>query len=272
MGVLKFSKLVGAGNDFIFINAEDWPKHLDPKKVAPQICDRYFGVGADGLAIITCLNQGELSWDFYNNDGSNAEMCGNAARCVFSYAAKVWGWKQASLKTSAGMVHGQFISDEQCQVSWSIPLSAGQFRDVTLSSSTRANNKDDSEVSGFFVDTGVPHFVIDQDKYSLSQDQLLQLQRHPDFGPRGTNVTLTSKANGERCTQTKSFERGVGDFTLACGTGVIATALFWGANTSNQEFLVQAPGGLMTVRFQRDDDVVELTGPAQFVFSGQLEL
>lgn len=258
---MKFTKMVGAGNDFVFLSQSDIPGGgLSPDTLV-KMCRRRFGVGADGLVIIDAPEAQSMSWSFFNQDGSRAEMCGNAVRCVFRYAEKKWGWSQGRVKTDLGWVEGRVIDAENTQVSWSlVNLTAPQKLEIAMSEGTT--------IQGQFVNSGVPHFVIDENQYLLSPDQCLEIQRHPQFAPEQTNVTMY-KASSSGPIKTRSFERGVADFTLACGTGVIATALALGAQDSGEQLELLAPGGKMSVCIQ--ENVAQLTGPAHWVFAGDFD-
>ena len=218
--------------------------------------------GADGLAFVKHLKTSEgktfLQWDFYNNDGSHAEMCGNAARCVVVYCADYYKSKICSLKTVIGDVAGE-LSKNGSAVTWKLKNTQPDLKTISL--------KTGKKIDGYFIDTGVPHFVVpDEPSGSFSSEICLSIQEHEFFSPRQTNVTLLSRQNsGPHLT--RSFERGVKNFTLACGTGVIASALTLKVLNGGNQHSLQAPGGLLNVQIQSENKV-ELEGPAKISFKG----
>lgn len=252
---LPFYKLVGTGNDFVFLNRHDIPDSTSLSDLAQELCNRHNGIGADGLVVIKSLQQkGEFAWDFFNSDGSEAEMCGNAARCTLLYCHQVLKAESVRFKSLIGWIDGVVEKDRVC-VSW-------QLADPSLKK-LELTDVNGQPVQGFFVDTGVPHFVIvDQD---LDDNQCLLVQQHDQFQPRQTNVTLL-KNSSQQYKETKTFERGVRGFTLACGTGVIASALALQSMQNADTYYLKAPGGPLEVRFEGTQ--VFLSGPAEIVFNG----
>ncbi len=260
MTSLPFQKLVGAGNDFVFIAREDLDSKIPLSNLALKVCDRRLGIGADGLVALQKGANFDLDWEFFNSDGSPAEMCGNAARCVVRYAKENFNWNEFKFNTAIGPVQGKNLSDLETQVSWELQELAGCEKTLAI--------KNFTTLRGQLINSGVPHFVVNEDQFPLNSLDCLEVQEHQDFAPRGVNVTLYRPATMDSPVYTRSFERGVRDFTLACGTGVIATALALGAATLEQVMSLQAPGGLMRVQCQGHR--VFLTGPAISVFKGQI--
>lgn len=252
-----FYKYVGAGNDFVITNANQFPDTLAPSTIAKDICDRNFGVGADGFIILhrKSHSTAEFHWDFYNSDGSSAEMCGNAARCIALFCKDHFSLDNCSLKTQMGTVHCS-IENNQVFASWTLPDTEIHYKNITLA--------DSLTLQGHFVDTGVPHFVISQSHEDFTTQQCLSIQQHPEFQPRQTNVTFLYTQHHSN--KTITFERGVQNFTLACGTGVIASALILKEQSQQTEFELTTPGG--TLQVVVNDDKVKLSGPTQSVFQG----
>ncbi len=263
---LKFAKYSGAGNTFFIANQVG--SHRKLKQLVRDICDPFQGVGADGLLI---LRRGQekrtYHWDFYNSDGSPAEMCGNAARCVGWFLAKKKKQKLPYyLHTGAGVVEIHVHSGDSIDV---------QMPKVSLTNPSLCVNGvgNKKSVQGVFVNTGVPHFVVhltksdDFNLAALNQNEALKnlaraIQAHPTFQPAGTNVTFYVKASKNRILSA-SFERGVGAFTHACGTGAVAAAY---AHLDGQpgKIKVQVPGGLLSVIFAKKERP-HLLGPAKHV-------
>ncbi|MCJ8277915.1 MAG: diaminopimelate epimerase, partial [Bdellovibrionales bacterium] len=197
---LSFHKLVGAGNDFIFVQEKDLAQVEDYSDLAVQLCDRHFGIGADGFVIIknteTLDSHTSFEWDFYNNDGSFAEMCGNAARCAVTYNKLINGTETCSFKTAIGMINGQ-VTDKGSVVTWEIESSTPEKKTVELDYG--------KSFDGWFIDTGVPHFVVlDEPTGTVNGRDCSNLQTHPAFGERNTNVTVLT-INGDGPHPTKSF-------------------------------------------------------------------
>jgi diaminopimelate epimerase len=268
--VLGFTKMNGAGNDFVLLDNRAGTIKLTRDHIV-RLCDRHRGVGADGVILLTLpkLGKADWAWDFYNSDGSIGEMCGNGARCFARYVQKLTGNKSDfSFETGAGVIRAQFHGDrvtvnltqpENLQLDELIPLSAGK---LTVHS----------------VNTGVPHavlFVPDADK-AMIQQLGPELRHHSRFAPKGTNVNFVQVLGSSRI-RVRTFERGVEGETLACGTGVSASALISSrVHKFGSPVRVQVQGGdELDVSFvERDGSFtdVRLTGPADFVFEGQINL
>ena len=291
---LDFHKLVATGNDFIFFEQNQvFPKENKSLWIQ-NLCDRKEGIGADGLVIIKPKSRKNrcFSWEFYNNDGSVAEMCGNAARCAAVYLKEIHQVENFELETSMGAITGKYTGPQDCEVC--LPLKQEEPIEKTLflkQTQTLAPWK----VKGHFIKVGVPHFVIPDDDHRLDASHCLSIQNAPDFLPHKINVTLLGK-NPDGSHRMKSFERGVRDFTLACGTGAIASALVLRKllfqaqplqkdsteNTDSQtdkdssypprqsDFSLQTPGGLLKVTLKEEKAI--LKGSARICFSGTIRL
>ena len=267
---LSVMKLVGTGNDFLFIDAR---KKLPGKfadvargEIVRKLCDRHFGLGADGLVFVEQAGTG-YRWDFYNTDGSHAEMCGNATRCLGRWAQLQLGLSQIRFETQAG--HAT-VSIDGADVSSFLDFVSATPKAMRLSVGAR-------NVDVFWIDTGVPHFVVTVDSIPdarLQLDFIRALRFHPDGGSRGANVTLL-KVMGPSSFETVTFERGVEDFTLSCGTGVIAAAAVGLKLSQSRAQILKAdvttPGGNLKVKFGDNFQGVTLTGPAEKVFETKLE-
>ena len=256
---LSFEKLVGAGNDFVFLNPIPQLESINLQELTIKLCDRHNGIGADGLVYLEKKSPGKFIWQFFNSDGSSAEMCGNAARCAFLYIQTHYQLSSASMETLCGEVTGQVLGPEEVEVSWIIKDNILQKKSVKLNSG--------KTLEGFFINTGVPHFVL-YNSETLTHKELLEIQQHPEFSPDETNVTLVDSLTD--LNKTQSFERGVRDFTLACGTGVIASAFVLQHFAEAKEYQLHAPGGELRVRIFENQ--VFLRGPAKTIFKGELEL
>ena len=266
MASLPFTKLNATGNDFVFIDARrTLPTEFSTiarAELAKRICDRHFGIGADGLVFV---EQGSapalLKWDFYNNDGSHAEMCGNASRCMGRWAAANLDAKSVSFETAAGLVTA---STEGNSIASSLEYLKLSFTALPFE---RAGRRAEAQL----VNTGVPHAVFeaaDLSKRESLVEVINALRFHPLAGQKGANVTFLQKHSAESFS-TVTFERGVEDYTLSCGTGVLAAAAVGLLGTGKTRAKVKAPGGELEVRFGEKQGAV-LVGPADLVFEGNL--
>ncbi|MCW5557398.1 MAG: diaminopimelate epimerase, partial [Verrucomicrobiae bacterium] len=216
---LDFVKMTGAGNDFILADNRDGKVHLTREQVA-RLCHRQFGIGADGLLLLVPSPDGsaDWAWQFWNSDGSDAEMCGNGARCFARYVQRLTGWNRPDMTfaTAAGIIRATF-DGERVTVTLTPPHSL-RLRETVPTSQGKL------EVSS--VNTGVPHlvtFVPDADQ-AMVQSLGAELRWHDHFKPRGTNVNF-AQVLGPGAIRVRTYERGVEGETLACGTGVSASAL-----------------------------------------------
>ncbi len=218
--MIEFYKVNGAGNDFIII--DDRERKLlrsikDIGKFAANICLRRFSIGADGLIFIYNDRDENVDfrWEFYNSDGSEAEMCGNGSRCVarIAYELGIAG-KKLSFRTKAGIIRAEILEKDRVKVYMTCPLD--------LNSSLTP----DGMTEGGYVNTGVPHMVyqVDDVKNCDLTNIGSKTRRHKLFGPKGTNVDFIELID-EHNLKMRTYERGVEGETLACGTGATASAL-----------------------------------------------
>jgi diaminopimelate epimerase len=268
--VVNFTKMNGAGNDFVVIDNRTQSLQLNGKHAA-LLCDRHRGVGADGLMIMVPCKSGKAdwAWDFYNSDGSPADMCGNGSRCFGRYVKRLTGSdKPFSFETRAGIIRVQF-KGELVSVSLTSPKDLSLHHKVPLSTGA-------AEIH--FVNTGVEHAVLyvpDADK-AMVLNLGAEIRYHTHFAPRGTNANFVQLLGGNAI-RVRTYERGVEGETLACGTGVSASALISAElHHLKSPVSVQVQGGKqLEVSFDKKDGQytnVTLTGPADFVFEGKIEL
>jgi len=267
---LEFTKMNGAGNDFVLLDNRDGRARLTQEQVV-RICDRHRGVGADGLILLVPPKSGQAdwAWDFYNSDGSAAEMCGNGARCFARYVRSVTGLdRDFTFETKAGIITAKFQGDR-------VAVSLTKPTDLKLNQTIALVG---GEVTVHSVNTGVPHailYVPDADKAMVLQSGA-EIRQHRQFAPRGTNVNFV-QVLGPSHIRVRTFERGVEGETLACGTGVTASALVSSITQGFQSPIkVQVQGGdTLEVSFKPNGagfEEVELSGPADFVFAGRMEV
>lgn len=269
--VLDFTKMNGAGNDFVLLDNRTRGIRLAPQQIV-ALCDRHRGVGADGVILLIPCSSGKAdwAWEFYNSDGSTGEMCGNGARCFARYVQRLIGSNRPDLtfETEAGVIRARFLGD-RVTVNLTTPKDLRLDQQVPLSTGPTTVHS---------LNTGVPHavlFVPDADQ-AMVQQLGPEIRRHPLFGPRGTNVNFV-QVLGPNSIRVRTFERGVEGETLACGTGVTASALISSrvhGFTSPVKVRVQG-GDDLEVSFKAAGETftdVHLTGPADFAFDGKFNL
>ena len=254
---MTFSKYHGTGNDFILIDNRDRSARLSTEEVA-MLCDRHFGIGADGLMMLEHAEGFDFRMVYYNSDGRESTMCGNGGRCLVSFAK------------SLGIIEfkAEFLAIDG-------PHKATITQDGLISLHMNDVAGMDIHDDYIILNTGSPHyvqFVTDVNKIDVFHDGR-KIRNQPEFQPDGINVNFVQLHDGKL--KVRTYERGVEDETLSCGTGVTAAAI---AATARFEGIfatdIETPGGHLVVTFIKDSaksakDVV-LTGPAVFVFSGNI--
>ncbi|MDR0889769.1 MAG: diaminopimelate epimerase [Oscillospiraceae bacterium] len=235
---MKFTKMCGAGNDFVILdNFSGEFDDCDLSALAKSLCRRKFSVGADGLMVLSPpKNGGDCAMRFYNNDGSAAEMCGNGARCVCRYCfdAGIAG-KTQRIETTAGLVTGERLAEDFYRIRLNTPSELREYADCAY------------VVLG---EPGIPHAVLEAD-LTAPRSELRELARNLRHSPRfpgGANVNLCSVVSRSEL-RLLTFERGVEDFTLACGTGAGASvaALSLQGKLSGENVKVHVDGGTLFV-------------------------
>jgi diaminopimelate epimerase len=267
--MLRFTKMNGAGNDFILFDNRTGSINLDRTQIA-QLCDRHRGIGADGILLLeNPTNRADFRMRYFNADGGEAEMCGNGARCFARFANKVGGQKgKISFETPAGVICAE-LKDDLVTLRMTEPTDLRLDVDLPMT----AQNK-----TGHFINSGVPHVVIPVSKIDDAdvRREGAAIRHHKMFSPNGTNVNFIEK-RGPNKIAIRTYERGVEDETLACGTGIVASALIFAANeNTNGPISVIARGGdELEVGFEKVEGGfrnVTLTGPAEFVFEGTIQI
>jgi diaminopimelate epimerase len=268
--VLEFTKMNGAGNDFVLIDGRAKKVSLTRDQIV-RLCDRHRGVGADGVLVLvpSASGKADCAWEFYNSDGSTGEMCGNGARCFSRFVQRKAGLnRDLTFETEAGIIKASFQGD-RVTVNLTAPRDLRLAEQVPLAGGPQTIHS---------VNTGVPHavlFVPDADKAMVAQLGP-EIRRHPHFAPKGTNVNFVQLL-GPGSIRVRTFERGVEGETLACGTGVTASALIASrVHKFNSPVKVQVQGGdQLEVSFEGqngDFSNVRLSGPAEFVFDGRIDI
>jgi len=266
--LLHFTKMNGAGNDFVLVDNRQGDLPLSRETIA-RLCDRHRGVGADGLLAVEPARKGaDFRMRYYNADGGEAEMCGNGARCFARFAGRLTGLTgKLSFETEAGVISAEFVGDNVC-LAMSEPQGMRLHESIALESG--------ATLTVHSVNTGVPHAVVvveDLDAVPIVEYGA-GIRYHAHFAPRGTNANFISPVNAQTIA-IRTYERGVEGETLACGTGVVASALVFHELTgAKSPVAIQVRGGdVLSVAFNGSRGVyqdVTLTGPADFVFAGEI--
>jgi diaminopimelate epimerase len=280
--MLRFTKMNGAGNDFILFDNRTGDVDLDRKQIA-QLCDRHRGIGADGILLLEKpTNHADFRMRYFNADGGEAEMCGNGARCFARFANKVGGEKaKISFETPAGVISAE-LKDDLVTLRMTEPTDLRLNVELPVEAAPRRFSQDQSATvasrSLHFINSGVPHVVIPVAKIEDAEVRRegAAIRYHKMFSPNGTNVNFIEK-RGPNKIAIRTYERGVEDETLACGTGIVASALIFAASEkSSGPITVLARGGdELEVGFEKFEGGfrnVTLTGPAEFVFEGTIEV
>ncbi|NGP86769.1 diaminopimelate epimerase [Fodinibius halophilus] len=267
---LPFIKMHGAGNDFVvFDNRKLQLSEEDIASLAPDICDRKFGVGSDGILALSIPQKPEADYTmiYRNPDGSNAGMCGNGARCIALFAYSLGFDATHTFNVHNQVYQAKIISEDT--VSISFPMEAS------------ISEQQINERRLYQIHTGTEHIVTTVEEADLKKSDLLKkqgkkLRYHEHFQPKGTNVNFICGTNSKSL-ELQTYERGVEDLTLACGTGAIASALAWHhiqkQHQPNAKYQVKTEGGTLNIHFSFDRNTntysnIKLEGPAHFVFKG----
>lgn len=273
---LKITKMSGAGNTFALVDARSisaWKSaeqilNMPRSHFAKMICDRVLGLSTDGLLLIEDGGEGfDFNWDFYNSDGSSAEMCGNAARCAARFCHEDLKSNISNMRfhTGAGLVTAQILGDGRVRVK----MPAAQWIQESLQLKTNSSSEAFAQVN-----TGVPHLVQKihniRDAVAL-KDMARECRSHPDLMPAGSNVTFYAPDQDGKI-RAVTFERGVEDYTLACGTGAVAAAMVHAKESGRHHIEVHMPGGLLEIQFIEGDSCPLMLGEALFVGEFQYNL
>ena len=279
MTTINITKMQGCGNDFVILDYGEYEKSgLSMEKLAQKLCDRHFGIGADGMIIPdikTNDNNTDIGWYFYNSDGSTAQMCGNGMRCFakYVYDKQLVNKKQFSVNTSAGIISPEILDNGMVKVNMGKPILENEK--IPFKGERKVHVKEcEFEITP--VSMGNPHCVIftDEDPMYLAQTYGPDMEVHPYF-PEKTNtefVKILSKQEIKMCV----YERGCG-ITLACGTGACASVIAGVLNNlTEQNVKVNLPGGAVNVEWcgnrENPDRDIYLTGPAQYSFTAEYML
>ena len=258
---LPFSKLHGAGNDFIFIDIRSNNLNLDKNQIT-KLCHRRNGIGADGVVFFNTSDQYDFIMHYYNADGSLGSLCGNAARCAVAFAYSLGIEKESyNFKAIDGVHSGKIL--QHTNQNWTISI---DMKDIDEDKVIRHGDN-------FFINTGSPHhieFVTEVDNIDvISKGKAIRYSTQ--YQPAGTNVNFASFDKNN--IKIRTYERGVENETLACGTGVTAVAVATAIlkNKKQAAYKIKARGGDLMVSFTKEKSQftkITLIGPVAFVYSG----
>ena len=272
---VPFVKMSGTGNDFIIIDHRK--PLLTPEAMAEfaaKICRRKFSAGADGLILIEDSSEADFQWRFFNADGSVAEMCGNGARCAARFAF-LQGIAPAQMRfaTLAGIIEAT-VSEKDVAVKMTDPFALNMHQRITA---------EGKEYTVHSIDTGVPHAVVFVDDIDQADVRALgrRIRHHEAFQPAGTNVNFAQRQGD--VIKVRTYERGIEDETLACGTGAAACAIIAVLldQAASPVDIITSGNDRLTILFDCKEDKVSgrnnivynvfLKGPAHTIYSGELD-
>lgn len=258
---LTFHKYQGTGNDFILVDNRDNHFNCDSIAIA-QLCDRHFGIGADGLLLLESVDGYDFRMVYFNSDGSPATMCGNGGRCIAAFANRLGVVGTSAYFIAADGPHNakMEIQDEritQVEISMTDVIPA--------------------DIGDHFVilNTGTPHFVrfVEEPDSIDILTEGSKIRYAPDYAPTGINVDF-ARHTGDQI-YVRTYEKGVEAETLSCGTGVTASAIAASVFTGINNYQVITRGGKLSVTFERNGVTftnIRLTGPATFIYRGEIEI
>ena len=257
---IKFQKYQGTGNDFIIINNNRLSFPNKNKDLIRCLCDRKFGIGSDGLILINPSEKTDFEMLYFNSDGNLGSMCGNGARCSVKFAQKQKIIKSNTIFNACDGNHNATINKDL----------------ITLS--MKPVDKIKTFNNDLFLDTGSPHyirFVENIEGFNVYNEGKL-IRNSSEFKDEGVNVNFVQIIS-ENEFSVRTFERGVEDETLSCGTGVtaVALAMFHLKKTNSKKLKIKTRGGELTVEFNNSENgysEIYLTGSVKMIFSGEIEI
>jgi diaminopimelate epimerase len=271
---LQFTKLVASGNDFVLLDLRKKVSGLNLKETAKKLCHRKLGLGSDGLLVLEKSRKANIKMRIFNPDGSEAEMCGNGARCTVYFIMRSGFHKKVTVETKAGLLRAEAHRNN-------ISINMTEPKNIKLNKTIKVNNHPLRINS---INTGVPHVVILCDGLEKIDVQHLGrlIRFHKAFKPQGTNVNFI-EPNGLRGVKIRTYERGVEEETLACGTGSVAAAIIYCLKLKNAGLVKKdtvsinvktASGEILKVSFRLMDKKISnvwLEGKASIICTGQMK-
>ena len=264
---IRFTKMHGCGNDYIYINMME-QKIANPQATAIALSDRHKGIGSDGLVLIGAspVPEADYTMHIYNADGSEAMMCGNASRCIgkYLYERGLTDKTEIRLLTLSGVKTLSLHVADGVVESVTVDMGKPVLEDESQYIPSRGLRQ------GTFVSMGNPHFVIFTDDVDQVDKNGRALEYHPAF-PQRCNIEF-ARVEADGMIRTRVWERGSG-ITQACGTGACATAVAAAlTDKAGRKSQIVMDGGTLSIEWRESDNHVYMTGPAAFVFDGEIEL
>ena len=285
---MKFTKMHGIGNDYVYVNCLEEELPMDPSRLAELVSDRHFGIGSDGLILIKPSEVADFCMDMYNADGSRGMMCGNGIRCVAKYVYDhgMTNMTNVSIETLAGIKdialtvkNGKVV---QATVDMGVPVLLTDGQELPLVpeqlgamdsfKTTEELVIGDRTFSMIPISMGNPHAIFFLDSIDTLKIEEIGpvIEKHPRF-PDRTNVEFVQVVDSEMV-KMRVWERGSGE-TMACGTGACATAVACVlSGVTGRSVDVRLLGGTLHIHWREDNGHVEMSGPATEVFTGNFEL
>lgn len=267
---ISFTKMSGAGNDFILIDGDDYPELLLSEKTIQKLCDRHNGIGADGVILISSSKQYDFVMNYHNADGSTGSLCGNGARCAIKFALDTKRIKDKSTRflSNNSEYSGEILENGTIRFNLNPPF------DLRKNIKLKTAGKD---MAAHFINTGSPHVIIKVEDLDIISVETIgkEIRCLTEFAPGGTNVNFVKIVNEE--IHIRTYERGVESETLACGTGSVAAAIICHENDGIKPPVTILPRSKdkLFVNFDvRNDEFsnVSLTGPVKEVYKGQFQI
>jgi diaminopimelate epimerase len=258
---LQFYKYQGTGNDFVIFDNRNGACSLLEKNQIKHICDRRFGIGADGLMLLQNKDGFDFEMKYYNADGNESTMCGNGGRCLVQFAKDRGMKKDKYFFNASDGVHEAYFDD----ANW-VNLKMVTVKEVKMYG------------SNYLLNTGSPHYIVFENDIMKANvfEKGKAIRYSKEFALEGVNVNFVQQLD-EDTIYVRTYERGVEDETMSCGTGVTAAAIVSAHNERGYNAInVKTLGGKLRVEFERMDedhyDNIWLCGPATFVFSGEINI
>jgi diaminopimelate epimerase len=268
---LPFFKYQGTGNDFVIIDDRECLFPENNHEMVSHICDRRFGIGADGLILLQPHPEADFYMKYYNADGNESSMCGNGGRCIAAFAAQLGAVSERTRFMAIDGMHDAIIGNNE-------PY--GRFVKLKMQDVLSAEKR---TIDTFVLNTGSPHYVQFTHQ-NIDELELVNIAKkirfNEEFAGEGINVNMVNYSS-EALIRMRTYERGVEDETLSCGTGVtaasLALALYKKLPSGHYSIHVKTPGGELKVSYDFDAEAssflnIWLQGPATFVFKGFVEV
>lgn len=255
---ISFKKYQSTGNDFILIDNRDLSFPSYNQALISKLCNRWFGIGADGLILIQKIDTADFNMVYFNADGSEGSFCGNGSRAAVHFSESLGMFNSSCTLQAYDGLHEARINKDFIKV---------KLKDVQNGSHL---------LNGTFIDTGSPHyveFVNNVDEIDIL-DQGMKLRYNTQFGSDGSNINFVEHLDNNKV-KVRTYERGVENETLSCGTGVTACAIASSETEGDNRIYIITKGGELTVSFNRNKGAfsnIWLEGPTEMVFDGQIDI